>query len=144
MHGYVCFVLSAKSFPSIKSNITSSRACCTILFIHITQMKPAFLSLRATHVCFSKVRLRKDILHILEHRKSDISVPGSDGHSYSRQCHCWDLPDASQMSSVCSTFWPWPTRFVSANCLANVPPFLQMFGVLNRTQSTPNTAAYVA
>lgn len=84
MHGYVCFVLSAKSFPSIKSNITSSRACCTILFIHITQMKPAFLSLRATHVCFSKVRLRKDILHILEHRKSDISVQGSDGHSYSR------------------------------------------------------------
>lgn len=37
-------------------------------------MKPEFLSLRATHGHFSKVRLRKDVLHVSETSNSDISV----------------------------------------------------------------------
>lgn len=47
-------------------------------------MKPDFLSLMAPHGYFSKARLGKDKLHISENSNSDISIPGSDGHSYSR------------------------------------------------------------
>lgn len=55
-------------------------------------MKPELLSLRATHGHFSKARLRKDILHISGNSNSDVSIPGSDGHSCSRTMSLLEHP----------------------------------------------------